>query len=174
MKIARAHAVLLAAAAVVACGTTPPSPAPAAATETPVTWSVAAAGPGGPAAPGGTSTFSAIVTAKIARGWHIYAMSQPPGGPVPLAISLKTDSPFAAAGDIVEPTPKTTFDANFNLETRFFEDEAAFTVPVRAAATGAGSPDALALDVRYQACADTRCMPAKTTTLTLNVKSGSH
>jgi len=48
------------------------------------------------------------------------------------------------------------YDPNFNMETRFYENEANFSVPLTATKTG--SPK-LSIDVYYQACNDSLCLP---------------
>jgi hypothetical protein len=50
------------------------------------------------------------VTAKIAKGWHIYSMTQPKGGPIATKIKL-APGPFKATGDFkASPAPKSHID----------------------------------------------------------------
>jgi thiol:disulfide interchange protein DsbD len=46
-----------------------------------------------------------IVTAAIKPGWHIYSISQPPGGPKRTEITLKPSERYHAAGDFRATTP---------------------------------------------------------------------
>jgi len=98
---------------------------------------------------------------EIEAGWHLYDLKQPAGGPIPTTISLPPDSAFTLAA---EPTagakPTVKFDPNFNIDTRFFEDRISFVVPLNAIKDG--TTEALALDVRFQLCNDTFCLPPKT------------
>src|SRR5688572_26340436 len=45
------------------------------------------------------------VTAQIEDGWHLYATSVPPGGPVATVISVAPGGPFSLGGVIDEPLP---------------------------------------------------------------------
>ncbi|MDZ4801010.1 MAG: redoxin, partial [Bryobacteraceae bacterium] len=43
------------------------------------------------------STVHATFQAKIESGWHIYALSNPPGGPTPTTIKVNPANPAIAA-----------------------------------------------------------------------------
>ncbi|RMG00650.1 MAG: DUF255 domain-containing protein [Acidobacteria bacterium] len=99
--------------------------------------------------------------AKIEKGWYVYALNQPEGnGPVPLRISLPEDSLFRLDGEIEAPKPLSKIDQNFNIESKFFVEEATFRVPLKAVEDVDLS--SLRINVRYQACNDTVCLPPKT------------
>jgi thiol:disulfide interchange protein DsbD len=73
-------------------------------------------------------------------------------------------------GTIVSPPPKIAADQNFivdgkPLETKFFIDKAEFSVPVKAQENAVAAD--LRLDVRYQLCNDTFCLPPKTVRISL-------
>ena len=109
-------------------------------------------------------TFTANLTATIESPWHLYAIEQPPGGPIPTTISLPDGSPFQINGKIRSPRPIEKYDENFKLPTKFFEKQVTFAVPV---ATVNGKGDELAIHVRYQVCNDTLCLPPRTVKVTL-------
>ena len=102
---------------------------------------------------------TAHIHAVIQPGWHVYAMDQKPGGPIAARIIVPLDQAFVLVGDIDEPSPTRVYDPNFNMETRFYENEANFSVPLTATKTG--SPK-LSIDVYYQACNDSLCLPPTT------------
>ncbi len=104
--------------------------------------------------------FKAELRAAVDPGWHLYALEQPDGGPIPTTIKIPDGRPFAIAGKIGSPKPITEFDPNFNLDTKYYINEASFSVPLKAAADTPG--DELALDVRFQLCNETYCLPPKT------------
>ena len=113
--------------------------------------------------------FSVILRAEVEPGWHLYAPDQEPGGPIATTIKAAEASPFELAGEITFPTPKAEPDPNFIVDdkplvTKFFTDRAEFTVPLRATASANG--DAIALDVRFQLCNDTLCLPPRTKRVT--------
>ena len=108
----------------------------------------------------------ASLNALIDPGWHLYALEQPEGGPIPTTIKITDGKPFELAGTIVSPKAIVEPDPNFivddkPLETRYFIDKAVFEVPVRAN-VGAAAQE-LSIDVRYQLCNETFCLPPRTT-----------
>ena len=109
-------------------------------------------------------TFKAELKAEIETGWHLYAVEQPTGGPFPTKITIAENTPFKIEGKIESPNPTTKFDPNFNIETKFFDNQAAFNLPVKT--TGETNADALAVNVRFQVCNDTLCLPPKTVKVT--------
>ena len=102
----------------------------------------------------------AKLKAKIEGNWHLYAVEQPTGGPFPTKITIADNSPFIIDGKTASPAPITKFDQNFNLETKFFAERAEFDLPIRA--TSDTNADDLAVNVKYQVCDDTVCLPPKT------------
>jgi len=99
--------------------------------------------------------------AKILPGWHLYAMEQQPGGPIATRINLAPNQPFGLDGAIEsEMPPIVTNDPNFNLETRYFERDASFRIPVKATSSVSTAQAKLTVDVLFQTCSDRMCLPA--------------
>jgi len=109
-------------------------------------------------------TFKVKLKAKIDGEWHLYAVEQPAGGPLPTKITIAENLPFQIKGDITSPAPVTKFDPNFKIETKFFPEKAEFNFQIVAAE--AGKADELAISVRFQVCNDTTCLPPKTVKVT--------
>lgn len=107
-----------------------------------------------------------MVQVSIEPGWHLYALDQPAGGPVPTTIDVLENSKFKLAGEIVSPKPIQQFDPNFKIDTKFFKDDAEFTVPLEA--LEAVDIGAVALKIRFQLCNDSVCLPPKTIKLTMS------
>ena len=113
--------------------------------------------------PGGTLVLT--VTARIPRGWHLYGTRQVPGGPLPTTLQAGPDPPFALASPVTASAPRSEFDPNFGLLVEWYDDSAAFRVPLRAGRTALpGTYDARVL-VSYQRCNDRICLPLTTDTL---------
>lgn len=110
--------------------------------------------------------FQAKLKAKIEGEWHLYAVEQPEGGPFPTKITVAENLPFQLDGKTVSPNPVTKFDPNFNIDTKFFAKEAEFNLPLKATAEAKG--DDLAINVKYQVCDDTLCLPPKTVKVTFS------
>ncbi len=112
---------------------------------------------------------SVTLSAKVEPGWHLYALDQPAGGPIPTTIKIPQGRPFelkdvASPSPISEPDPLFIVDGK-PLETRYFKDEATFIISVIALAKT--NTEELAIDVRFQLCNDTFCLPPRTKRVSL-------
>jgi thiol:disulfide interchange protein len=126
--------------------------------QSPAKWSLASSDKGKSIKPG--QSFKAELKAEIEEGWHLYALEQPAGGPIPTTILVTQGRPFEISGNIESPKPTVKLDPNFQIETKFFEKQAIFTVPLKA--TSNATADDVTLDVRFQLCNDTFCLPPRT------------
>jgi thiol:disulfide interchange protein DsbD len=117
--------------------------------------------------------FDVRVDATIEDGWHVYATTQTSGGPVPLNFDIPRGGPFSFGGPIDEPLPQREFDRNFEIETLFHKDRAAFGIPVKVATGTASSVHRLLVVVTYQTCNDTLCLPPKDVELSLDIPVGT-
>lgn len=112
------------------------------------------------------STAKAALKAEIESGWKLYALEQPEGGPIATTIKVSEGNPFEISGKIESPKPKVKLDELFTgfdgkpLETKYFTEGVTFSIPLKTIAETAAS--ALSLDVRFQLCNDTLCLPPKT------------
>ena len=121
----------------------------------PIKWSLKA----------GTSTsdkktFQLELTAQIDSGWHLYSTEKVEGGPSPTRITLSPGQKFEIAGEIDAPATRSAYDPNFQVATEFYEGTVAFTIPVKPT-TPAAPLDKLRVQVRYQTCTPTICLPPK-------------
>jgi thiol:disulfide interchange protein DsbD len=110
------------------------------------------------------------LSAEITSGWHVYSITQPSGGPTTTVITIPAAQPFKLVGQIIGPLPHTAYDANFEMNTETYEDHAEFTVPVAVSSNTHPGDQELTIDVRFQVCNDTTCMPATTEHLKVPVK----
>ncbi len=130
--------------------------------QNPVTWTLESDTKGKPADSG--KSFKLRLKAKIEAPWHLYSVDQPPGGPIATTIVTSAPEAFAIAGKITSPTPITKFDDNFQIPTKFFVNEAIFDFLVKPVV--AGNVDDIAVNVKFQVCNETTCLPAKTVKVT--------
>lgn len=109
-----------------------------------------------------------LITAKIEPTWHLYSLTQPPGGPRPTRITLEDGMPMTIDGPVRQPKPTIAPDPNFSIPgqppfmTETFEREAIFTVPVKFAANAPEGPQKFIVKVYFQACDDHQCLPPRT------------
>ncbi|PYV17900.1 MAG: cytochrome C biogenesis protein, partial [Acidobacteria bacterium] len=132
------------------------APAPARAQEaSPVRWS--ARKPERPVPAGGRVEIS--VAAAIEGNWHLYSVTQPPGGPTPTRFSLAAGQPFRIAGPVKQSSPETELDPNFGIQTEFFTGGADFFVPLEVGSDARAGKHAVRIEVVYQVCNDRVCLP---------------
>src|SRR5581483_11165461 len=113
--------------------------------------------------------FVAEVSATIGSGWHVYSISQAPGGPIPTAISVPQNPAASLTSPITGPKPEKVFDPNFQMETEFYEDSASFKLPL-VVKPNASAEAKLPVDVYYQTCNDHTCLPPTRLQLTAALK----
>ena len=105
-----------------------------------------------------------VLSASVADGWHVYALSQPPGGPTPMKISVPAGAPFAIEKPVQETKVTRHDDPNFKMETLYYLNAMSFHVGMKK--VGAVSAETIPIDVRFQACNDRLCLPPYTAHLT--------
>lgn len=126
----------------------------------PVTWSlVAPAMRAGPAF--GVLGFASL-QARIAPGWHLYSMTQPPGGPGTTRIEVAAGSAFRLAGSVRRPAPDTIPDANFGIMSEVYFDSVTFRLPLADRPRGRWARRRLIVAVTYQACTSRLCLTPRT------------
>jgi thiol:disulfide interchange protein DsbD len=133
--------------------------------QNPVAWSLGPA----PKEIGAGQQFELQLAARIEEGWHLYSISQPPGGPIQTRITVPPGQRFSLAGAPVGPQPKQEFDPNFSMETEWYDRSAAFSLPILVAADTPPGAHRLEVHVRFQTCNDRLCLPPKTENLFVEV-----
>ena len=115
-------------------------------------------------------TFSVRLIADMQPGWHLYSINQPEGGPIATQISMPPGQSFTFARAISESKTHTIFDQSFGMPVRLHTEKAEFGLPVRVGANAAPGAGTLAVEVRYQSCTDTLCLPPRTVKIGVTVQ----
>jgi DsbC/DsbD-like thiol-disulfide interchange protein len=124
----------------------------------PIKWSLTANAATLPLRKG--SQVQATLRAHISPGWHLYAMDQPLGGPTATKIGLPAGQAFTLNGSIESETvPIIANDPNFNLETRSYEGDTSFRIPVEATSPVSPAKAKLTVEVFFQSFSDRVCLP---------------
>lgn len=134
--------------------------------QSPVHWTASKSAQS--AAPGGKT--SVKLTATIDEGWHIYSVTQGPGGPLPTRIAVANGQPFFMDGTIAATQPKVSFDKNFGINVETYESKAEFTVPIKVDTVAKAGKQHIQLSTRYISCNASECLPPKTVSFTVPVK----
>jgi len=95
--------------------------------------------------------------AKIDNTWHLYGAYIPSGGPIATTFYYDTVlTDFAFDGKLVEPTGKTKYDKEFEMNLKMFDKEAIFTQKIKIK-----NPKAFKITgyVTFMCCDDSQCLP---------------
>jgi thiol:disulfide interchange protein DsbD len=133
----------------------------------PIQWSIVTDTSWASVKPGQKLTVQ--VTAKMEEGWHLYSLEQEPGGPIPTRIRVPEDQPFKLSETIDSPAPRIEMDPNFNMETQFYEEEVTFSLPIEVVAGAPAGKQELKINVTYQTCTATKCLPPKLVRLSAEI-----
>ena len=107
-------------------------------------------------------TVALTLQADIAKGWHIYSLTQRAGGPIPLTIKLVDAADVIVRGVIKAPQPERVFDKNFGVETELYSGNPRFSIPVGVPGRSLTGFRKFHVGVRYQVCSETLCLPPRT------------
>jgi hypothetical protein len=118
-------------------------------------------------------TLPIVVEADIAKGWHIYSLTQKSGGPIPLRLELVGAADVVIRGLIKAPKPDRRFDKNFGIETELYSGSPRFTIPVGVAARSLTGVRKFQVAARYQVCSDKLCLPPRTDKLDVTLRIAS-
>jgi Thiol:disulfide interchange protein DsbD, N-terminal len=115
-------------------------------------------------------TVPITVQADIAKGWHIYSLTQKPGGPIALRLDLIGAADVVMRGLVNAPKPERTFDKNFGIETELYSGSPRFTIPVGVPGRTVGGIRRFQIGARYQVCSDKLCLPPRTDKLDVSLR----
>jgi thiol:disulfide interchange protein DsbD len=104
------------------------------------------------------------VRASVAPGWRIYAPGEL-AGPEPLIVTVAGSPVFAMKGAVRASAPTVRFDPNIGKDVAVYEDHAVLNLSVAVASAARPGRYGLGLEVRFQACNATVCLPPKTEVL---------
>jgi len=96
-------------------------------------------------------------TAKADRGWHVYDMNLPKGGPIPTSITYETKRGVEFLGEPqASVAPTAIHDDIFDMDLRWYSGEVTFTQLIRVTDL---RTFALRGEVEFMACNDETCLP---------------
>ncbi|MDQ6845120.1 MAG: sugar transporter [Bacteroidota bacterium] len=103
----------------------------------------------------GNNQYEVHIKTSVDPKWHIYSISNPEGGALATTISFNN---AVKVGQVKETGKlKTTFEKEFNVNQKFFENKVDFVqlvklLPGNKKITGS---------IEYMACNDRQCLPPK-------------
>lgn len=117
--------------------------------EDPVSWSYKANKIDG-------NKYELVITASIEKGWHLYSIALPSGGPIPTTFTFKPSPDFKLVDKVKELSkPTKEHDEIFNLDLSFFAKEATFSQEVELTSNKTIDING---NIEYQACFSDKCI----------------
>lgn len=116
-----------------------------------------------------TSATEGVVTftARIDKGWHVYGLDIPKGGPKPTSFNFDKSTGIATVGKMsVSPKPVKVFDKAFDMELSWWAGKAVFSQKFKVTDPASAH---MVVTLRYMACNDTNCMPPKRQTFEIDI-----
>lgn len=114
----------------------------------------------------GTLELSGVVQ----EGWHVYALTQRPGGPTALRISIDDNPVASQVGAPSGTTPESRHDPSFDLDTQFYTRSFAVHVPVAVKPGVATGGQVVPVSIRFQTCSARECRPPRTIHLSVPIE----
>src|SRR5262245_25731788 len=103
-------------------------------------------------------TLTVRVDGSIPVGWHLYSITQPPGGPIATTVDVGPSSLVRLRAAVKAPVPRTEPDPNFGIESEWYEDSVAFRIPLRVSHDATAGKREIAVRIGYQTCTARYCL----------------
>ena len=132
-----------------------------------VQWAATLSSPG--AIKGGDAA-TLELSGTIKEGWHVYALTQPAGGPTALRVTVDDNQVALATGTPSGTPPRKRHDPSFGLETKFYTQAFTIRVPVQLKQQPGTGRQTIPVSVRFQSCSDRECQPPTTIHLVVPVE----
>ncbi len=114
--------------------------------------------------------FPVSVQATVATGWHLYALDEPEGGPVPLEFDAPPEGPVTLVS-VGADRPQRGPAAGSAAAVNFYQGQPRFRLRLRAGSGLKAGAGPVVLEIRYQACNERLCLPPRTATLSFPLRA---
>ncbi len=109
-----------------------------------------------------------LLQGRIDPGWHLYAISSPPGAGLPLEITLP--AAYRLLGTWEERDPVEAYDPNFQTQVRFFKDQARIAGRIQIPEDLQEGEQTLVVGLRFMVCNEQMCLPPAQTSLSVSFR----
>ena len=110
-----------------------------------------------------------MFTAVAEKGWHLYDMNLPAGGPVSTSITYETMKGAELVGKVVSSVaPTSVYDELFAMNLRWYSGTVTFTQKIKVTDAKAFK---LAGELEFMACNDETCLPPERVEFSFNRKN---
>jgi thiol:disulfide interchange protein len=108
-----------------------------------------------------------IFRATMEKGWHLYDVNLPEGGPISTQFVFEDSTLFEFAGELQKSTaPVEKFDKTFEMNLRYFSDSVVFTQSIKLKKAGVSQ---IKGHVTFMGCDEESCLPPNDVPFTLPV-----
>ncbi len=105
----------------------------------------------------GNKKYDLYFTANIDKGYHLYSLHIPEGGPLPTEFSFEKSDKFKVIGKPVEVTkPTVEYDDVFEMKIGFFNNKAVFKQAIQLTSNDSDIP--VVGEIAYMTCNETGCV----------------
>ncbi|MBI5396249.1 MAG: thioredoxin family protein [Verrucomicrobia bacterium] len=104
-------------------------------------------------------TVKLIVTAVVDEHWHLYSLTQKPGGPEKTTLTLADNAVVEKAGAFTGPAPKRVRDTAFDMDVEQHEGKVEFTAPLALKAGAVAGAQKIEGKMRFMVCDAQSCLP---------------
>lgn len=98
--------------------------------------------------------------ATIEDEWHLYSKDLPEDGPLPTVIKITPDESFQIIDELWEGEGKLVYEEIFELELKYFENEAVFKQRVKILEKN--KPIKIKGNIQFMSCNSQSCIPGYT------------
>jgi len=108
-----------------------------------------------------------VLKATIDKGWHLYAQHIDEGGPIPTEFEfLNQKGNYTLIGETSEEKGIENFDEIFEMNIKYFENEAVFKQQIKLLNK---SLNAVEAEVTFMVCDDAKCLPPDTISIPISL-----
>lgn len=101
-------------------------------------------------------TYDIIFKAKIDKGWHLYGLNIPEGGPIATSFNFNEHESYAITGQAESSViPEKKYDKTFLMELELFDNFVTFKQRIKLNS----EPAMVEGYIEFMACDDSRCLP---------------
>lgn len=117
----------------------------------------------------GANEYNLVITATIAKGWHVYSQFIEEGGPIPTSFKFEPSGAYRLKGKVTEsPQAISAFDKNFDMQIAWHAGQVTFKQGIIL-----NEPQTVVSGVlEFMVCDDERCLPPAEVEFSIPVGSG--
>lgn len=112
------------------------------------------------------TTATVFIKATIDKGWHIYALRLPEGGPKKTTIRFAPSKNYKLISKMIEPKAIRKYDESFHMNVDYYEKSVVFQQKIN---INSGQT-VVKGSISFMSCDAKRCLPEETVNFSIPVK----